>query len=42
MRGEGLFCPSCSLLYPIRDGIPVMLPEEAQPLEREREGHEET
>ena len=29
---EGLTCASCGLLYPIRDGIPVMLIEEALPL----------
>jgi len=27
--GDGLFCPPCSLTYPIRDGIPIMLPDEA-------------
>lgn len=27
---DGLFCPACSLLYPIVDGIPVMLVEEAK------------
>lgn len=30
--GEGLACRACSLLYPIRDNIPVMLIEEALPL----------
>jgi hypothetical protein len=30
-REEGLVCSSCDLLYPIRDGIPVMLIEEALP-----------
>ncbi|MDD3846472.1 MAG: Trm112 family protein [Syntrophorhabdaceae bacterium] len=29
---EGLACASCGLLYPIRDGIPVMLIEEALPI----------
>lgn len=29
---EGLACESCGLLYPIRDGIPVMLIDEALPL----------
>jgi len=28
----GLFCPVCQLLYPVRDGIPVMLIEEAEVL----------
>jgi len=27
---EGLLCPACQLLYPVRDGIPVMLVEEAK------------
>lgn len=27
--GSGLACPSCHRIYPIRDGIPVMLPDEA-------------
>lgn len=27
---NGLRCQGCSLLYPIRDGIPVMLVEEAK------------
>jgi uncharacterized protein YbaR (Trm112 family) len=30
-----LVCPACRLAYPIRDDIPVMLPEEARPLEAE-------
>ena len=34
--GEGdetaLDCASCSLSYPVEDGIPVMLVEEARPL----------
>lgn len=29
--GEALRCPKCRLDYPIRDGIPVMLPDEATP-----------
>jgi hypothetical protein len=28
---EGLACPACQLLYPIREDIPVMLVEEALP-----------
>ncbi len=28
---EGLVCPACQLLYPIREDIPVMLVEEALP-----------
>jgi uncharacterized protein YbaR (Trm112 family) len=27
----GLACLGCGRVYPIRDGIPVMLPEEATP-----------
>jgi len=27
--GDGLVCGACGLLYPIREGIPVMLVEEA-------------
>ena len=29
-RPDGLFCTACGLLYPIVDGIPVMLAEEAR------------
>lgn len=29
---NGLVCERCRLLYEIRDGIPIMLPEEAKPL----------
>ena len=28
--GTGLKCESCKRVYPIRDDIPVMLPEEAK------------
>ena len=28
-NGDGLICGKCKLLYPIRDGIPVMLIDEA-------------
>jgi len=31
--GEYLSCASCRLKYPIREGIPVMLLDEAQELE---------
>lgn len=30
-----LTCPACRLAYPVRDGIPVMLIDEAQPLDDE-------
>jgi uncharacterized protein YbaR (Trm112 family) len=32
-KGEELFCKESKLAYPIRDGIPIMLPEEARELE---------
>lgn len=32
---QELICQSCKLAYPIRDGIPVMLEDEAKPLEPE-------
>jgi uncharacterized protein YbaR (Trm112 family) len=28
-NGDGLICPACCLMYPIKDDIPVMLIEEA-------------
>ena len=28
--GEKLRCKSCGLLYPVRDGIPIMLVDEAE------------
>ena len=27
--GDGLVCQRCRLVYPVREGIPCMLPEEA-------------
>ena len=30
-EGNGLTCSACRLLYEIKDGIPVMLVEEAKP-----------
>lgn len=30
---QELVCHACRIAYPIRDDIPVMLPEEARPLE---------
>jgi len=30
---DGLICDQCKLLYEIRDDIPIMLIEEAKPLE---------
>jgi uncharacterized protein YbaR (Trm112 family) len=29
---DGLICNNCKLLYEIRDGIPIMLIDEAKPL----------
>ncbi len=29
-NGDGLVCDACKLKYPIRDGIPVMLIDEAE------------
>lgn len=31
--GNGLICRQCKLLYEIRDDIPIMLIEEAKPIE---------
>lgn len=31
---DGLVCQACSLVYEIRDDIPIMLIEEAKPLKR--------
>jgi uncharacterized protein len=31
--GDGLICKACLLIYPIKDDIPIMLIEEALPLE---------
>jgi uncharacterized protein YbaR (Trm112 family) len=30
--GSALECPACRLAYPVRDGIPIMLIDEATPL----------
>ena len=35
--GSGLKCVSCRRVYPIRDEIPVMLPEEATIAEENRD-----
>lgn len=32
--GDGLACEECKLLYEIQDDIPIMLVEEAKPLEK--------
>lgn len=31
---RSLFCPECGRVYPIRDGIPVLLLDEAEPPDR--------
>jgi uncharacterized protein YbaR (Trm112 family) len=31
---DGLICNHCKLLYEIRDGIPIMLIDEAKPLDK--------
>jgi uncharacterized protein YbaR (Trm112 family) len=35
---DGLTCANCRLLYPIHEGIPVMLVEEALPLKEPIKG----
>ncbi len=32
-NGDGLICDACRVVYPIKDGIPVMLVEEAKSIE---------
>lgn len=32
-KGDGLLCKSCKLEYEIRDGIPIMLIDEAKKIE---------
>lgn len=32
--GDGLVCETCRLVYEIRDDIPIMLIDEAKPLDR--------
>jgi len=32
-KKDGLICKNCKLLYPIKDDIPIMLIDEAIPLE---------
>jgi uncharacterized protein YbaR (Trm112 family) len=36
--GDALVCDECGLHYPVRDGIPIMLPEEAYRPDGEEEG----
>jgi len=30
-QADGLRCPTCRVIYPIRDGFPVMIKDEARP-----------
>ena len=30
-EADGLACPACAVVYPVRDGIPVMLVDQAVP-----------
>jgi len=32
-KEDGIVCEHCALVYPIRDGIPVMLVDEAQTIQ---------
>lgn len=32
-KDEKIFCGACSLRYPVRDGVPVMLIDEAEAVE---------
>jgi uncharacterized protein len=32
-KEDGLTCPACKVMYPIKDDIPIMLIDEALPLE---------
>ncbi len=32
-KGDGLICQACRLVYEIKDDIPIMLIDEAKPLE---------
>jgi hypothetical protein len=36
--GEGLVCEPCKVVFPIREDIPVMIVEEAVPLEEWQKG----
>ncbi len=33
--GNSLTCQACQLLFPVRDGIPMMRPEDAVPLRKD-------
>lgn len=36
LKGDAIVCSSCGRKYPVRDGIPVMLIEEAELDEKEK------
>ncbi len=38
LRGDWLYCEESGLRYPIRDGIPIMLIDEAEPILEGEEG----
>lgn len=38
--GNGIVCRNCALLYEIRNGIPIMLIDEAKPLTEKNLEHE--
>lgn len=38
---EGLLCPRCAVVYPVREEIPVMLIEEAVPVREWEKGRRE-
>ena len=40
--GDGLICDACRLRYPIKDGIPVMIAEEATRLEADGNADDES
>ncbi len=33
LEGDWLICDECCVKYPVRDGIPIMLEDEAEPVE---------
>ena len=40
-RSDGLICDNCNVLYEIKDDIPVMLIDEAKPLDRQEDTSKE-
>ncbi len=41
-QADGLLCPHCHLLFPIRDDIPIMLLTEAISVDTEQTNHDDT